>query len=196
MFKRIIKKQRKYILLFFITVLLPLLIPVNAFSAPVKMQYILGFNGHFKFKEWTPLTVILENRGQIVSGTLEIIVTSGSEIRKDVFPTTYSLDVELPNNSRKLCSFTILIQTIAHELQIRLRQGDRIILSTSINLRQYYTEKNLAVVVDSMITPDFLAMLPKELFTAHVPGRYLPEKWFNLLFSNYFNVIYKNSMQT
>jgi len=152
--------------------------PLPAFSAVLSMDYSLGFNGRFQIKKWTPLTITLENRGRAISGALEIIVTSGSEYRQDVHQTIYSMDVELPYNSKKLCSFTILITSVTHEVVIRLRKTQRILISKSLNLRPYYTSKPLALVPGSRISPDFLSKLPKSIFPVHGRPRFLPETWY------------------
>ncbi len=153
-------------------------LPIYAYPAPLKMEYNLGFDGRFKMGTWTPLTIQLENRGQTTKGTLEVVVTTGSEYRRDVYRTTYSRDVELPYRSKKLCSFTVLIRTVIHDMVIRFRKGPRIILTESIILRPYSTEKSLAVIADSMITPDFLSVFPEELLPVRVSGRDLPEDWY------------------
>ena len=67
---------------------------IPAFSASITMEYSLGFNGIFQLGKWAPLNIMLENRGRTTSGTLEVVVTSGSEYRRDVHDTPYSMDIE------------------------------------------------------------------------------------------------------
>lgn len=155
-----------------------LLFPTRGDGAPVSLEYFLGFQGYFQLDTWTPLTVALENQGRALHGQLEVIVTSGSEFVGDVRQTPFVLDVDLPYNSSKLCSFTIPIETFTHELLIQLRQEQKVILSESINLRPHYTQKPLAVVVDDKTSPDFLSVLPDDLAAVNVRPRYLPETWF------------------
>lgn len=162
-----------------VVIFIILSLPSPGLYAAISMEYSLGFNNHFQLKTWTPLTVVLENRGRATSGTLEVLVTSGSEYLGNVHTTTYTMDVELPYNSTKLCSFTILITTFTHDLIIRLQQAEKIMLSRSINLRPYYTSKSLAVILADKASPDVLAMLPQSLFP--VSGRhakFLPETWY------------------
>lgn len=153
-------------------------LPVRAYPASIRMDYTLGFDGHFQAMKWTPITIVLENRGRSTGGTLEVIVTSGSEYRGDVYPVTYSTEVELPRYSKKLFSLTILIRTVTHELRIRLRKGPQVMVSKSVLLHPFYTEKEMAVVVDPAITPEFLSVFPPELYPVRVPERYLPEDWY------------------
>ena len=160
-------------LLIFLTACL--FLPLPAWAAALSMEAALGFNGYFQLGAQTPLTVVLENRGRNTSGTVEVMVTSGSEYLRNIHQTTYTMDVELPYNSKKLCAFTILLTTFTHELQLKFRQADQILLAQAINLRPYYTTKNLAVVLDEKTSPDFLTALPPDLWPVNVRPGFLPE---------------------
>jgi hypothetical protein len=153
-------------------------IPLSAYSAAFSLDYSIGFNGHFQLNTWTPVTVVLENRTKPIRGTLEVIVTSGSEYRQDVYPTNYTMDVELPHNSKKRYAFTVLIKSFTHELIIRLKQNDNLLISKSINLRPLFTEKSFAVVADNFVSPDILSVMPERLFPVTVRPKYLPENWY------------------
>ena len=158
--------------------LILLALPTPSCAATFSMDYSLGFNGYFQAEKWTPLTVVLENRGRTISGTLEVLVTSGSEYRKDVHQTTYSMEVELPYNSRKRCPFTILTHSTKHEMIIRFRNVQKTFFSNSVSLRSYDTGKGLAVVLDPAISPDFLTNLPDSVFPVLVRPEFLPETWY------------------
>jgi len=153
-------------------------IPLSAYSAAFSLEYSIGFNGHFQLNTWAPLTVVLENRTNTMRGILEIIVTSGSEYRQDVYPTTYAMDVELPHNSKKRYAFTVLIKSFTHALIIRLKQNDNLLISKSINLRPLFTEKSFAVVADNFVSPDILSAMPEHLFPVTVRPKFLPESWY------------------
>jgi hypothetical protein len=149
-----------------------------SYSAGFSLDYSIGFNGQFKLDNWTPLSVVLDNRGRPTNGNLEVLVTSGSEYQGDVYRTIYRTEVDLPQNSKKRYAFTIIIKSFTHELIIRLRQSDDIIFSKSINLRSHFTEKNFAVVADNFVAPDILSVLPKHLYPANVRPVFLPETWY------------------
>lgn len=168
----------KSIIIFVSLLLVGLTVPVSALSAQLSIESFLGFNGNFQLSSWTPLTVVLENRGRALNGTVEVIVTSGKEYLQNVYQIPYLIDVELPYNSKKLCSFTIQLDTFIHEILIQFRQGDTILLSKTLNLRAFYTEKPFVVVVDDKASPDFLAGLPQDLFPVNVRPRFLPETWY------------------
>ena len=63
-------------------------VAVRADSGRIDLDFEIGFNNHFQLNTWTPLNVTLDNRGPETSGTLEVVVTSGSEYRGDVYQTT------------------------------------------------------------------------------------------------------------
>ena len=170
------KKYLRYIPGF--SVVFVLVFPLSAFSATLSLECALGFNGYFQLETWAPLTVVLENRGRATNGTLEVIVTSGSEFLHNIYQTTYATEVELPYNSKKLCTFTILISTFTHDLNIRFRQADKTLLSRPINLRPYYTTKSFAVVLDERTSPDVLSVLPQSLLPVNVRPEFLPETWY------------------
>jgi hypothetical protein len=147
-------------------------------SVGFSMDYSIGFNGHFQLNNWTPLSVVLDSRGRTVSGSLEVIVTSGSEYHGDVYRTIYATEVDLPQNSKKRYVFTILIKSFTHDLIIRLRQAGDLIFSRSIGLRPHFTEKNFAVVADNLVAPDILSVLPDHLYPVNVRPNALPDTWY------------------
>ena len=169
--------RKKWQAILFTVFLVSVCAPLPSFSATISMEYFLGFNGYFKLNSWTPIAVVLENRGKSTRGNLEVIVTSGSEFRKDVYPTTYALEAELPHNSKKRFGFTVLIETITHDLIIRLKQNDRILISKTVNLRPHFTEKKIAAVADIFVSPDILSVLPEYLYPVNVRPEFLPENW-------------------
>jgi hypothetical protein len=153
-------------------------LPAQSAGASLSMEYELGFDGHFELHRWTPLTVVLTNRGAAARGTLEVVVTSGSEYFQNVRRTVHAMDVEIPHNSKKLCAFTVNLQSVAHALVIRYRSAERIFLSAEVNLRTRYSKKSLIAVLDAAITPDFLAALPQAFLAVRARVRHLPEAWY------------------
>ena len=89
--------------------LMTLAIPLPSLSASISLEYSIGFNDHFQLNTWTPVTVFIENKGRSTHGTLEVLVTSGSEYDQDVYQAIYATDAELPNNSKKTYALTVLI---------------------------------------------------------------------------------------
>lgn len=124
--------------------------------ASVTMDYTLGFSNHFRLNTWLPVTITLDNRGTNIQGELEINVLSGSEYDRNVFNTRYTAPVELPKFSKKLYSFTILIQSFSHPFTIKLtdNQTSLPLLEETIDLRPYFTEKPLMVFVGNDVSID------------------------------------------
>jgi len=155
-----------------------LLCPFQVSAASITMEHSLGFNGLFLLNRWSPLSIILENRGRTTHGLLEVVVTSGSEYRRDVHDTTYSMDVELPTNSKKLYAFTIFIDSFTHPLLIRLKSAEKTVLSRSINLRPHYVTKPMVLFVGGRTPPDLSSMLPERVLPIISRPQFLPETWY------------------
>jgi len=147
-------------------------------AAGFSLEYSIGFNGRFQVDSWTPLSVVIDNRGRAAAGRLEVIVTSGSEYHGDVHRTVYTAEVDLPQNSKKRYAFAVEIKSFTHDLIIRLRQQDELIYDKSIDLRPHFTEKKLAVVASNFVAPDVLSVLPHHLYPVSVRPNALPEDWY------------------
>lgn len=154
-----------------------LLLPQSSPADTLEMEPTLGFNGVFRLKDWTPLTVVIENGLQGIQGQLEVVVTSGSEYQNDIYHRNYSLDVDLPTHSKKTYAFTILIDSYVHPLIIRLRKEKEIILSKSINLRGHYTTKPLLIFAGENLQ-DLSPLSTEEYQSVYTPARFLPETWY------------------
>ena len=162
----------------FVIMMMVFSVPAPANSAALSLDHSIGFYGQFQLNRWTPLTVILENSGRETSGVLEVIVTSGNEYDQNVFPAVYARDAELPTNSKKRYAFTVLIKSVSHDLIIRLRQNDNILISKSVNLRPFFIEKNFVLVADDFVSADILAVMPAHLYPVNVAPKFLPETWY------------------
>jgi hypothetical protein len=148
------------------------------YAAGLSLDYVLGFNGRFQIGRWTPISIMLENKGRAIRGTLEVVVTSGNEYRRDVYPHTYSMEVELPTNSKKRYTFTVLIKSVTHDLRMTLEQNGSILVSKAVNLRSYFTEKHIAVVAEDFASPAILTVMPERVETMGVQPKFLPDAWY------------------
>jgi hypothetical protein len=151
-----------------------LVFPQCAQAEAIAVEHTLGFNGVFRLKNWTPLTVVMENRHKGILGQMEVVVTSGSEYRNDVYHTTYSTEVDLPTQSKKTYAFTIFIDSYIHPLIIRLKNEKEIIFSKSINLRGHDVTKPLLIFAGE--NPNVLSPLQtKDYEAVYSPVQFLPE---------------------
>jgi hypothetical protein len=154
-----------------------LVFPQCAQAEAIAVEHTLGFNGVFRLKNWTPLTVVMENRHKGILGQMEVVVTSGSEYRNDVYHTTYSTEVDLPTQSKKTYAFTIFIDSYIHPLIIRLKNEKEIIFSKSINLRGHDVTKPLLIFAGE--NPNVLSPLQtKDYEAVYSPVQFLPETWY------------------
>ncbi len=142
------------------------------------MDFHLGYNGLFPLNRWIPLNVILENQGRSMMGSLEVVVTSGSEYLKNVHSTTYSMRVELPNQSRKLYVFTIRLDSFVYPLILRLKKEGNILLQRGYNLRNYYTPDRLALILGERIFLETSSNFPEGMKPVYSQVEYLPETWY------------------
>jgi len=143
----------------------------------VNVSITTGFNNVFKLKTWTPLSVTLENTGPDISGKVEILVSSGNEYRQDIHTTRYSTQVSLPENSKKKYSFNVYIDSFLHPVIVLFKAGDLIVFSKELNIRDFYTEKELIVILDNRLSLDSLTALPDTYKTVLSNPKYLPDNW-------------------
>ena len=164
--------------IFIVIVLAVVCLPPPAAAMIFSLDCTIGFNGRFQLDHWSPLNLVVENRGRALHGTLEVLVTSGSEYLGDVYRTVYATDVDLPDGTVKRYQFIVAIKSFIHDLVIRLRQNDQTLYTQSVNLRPHFTEKRLAVVVNDFVAPDILSVLPDQLQPVNVRPQFLPEAWY------------------
>lgn len=164
-------------------ILLPLMIfllsyPISAFAAEINMEFFLGYNNIFQLNKWAPIHIVLENKGRTIHGSLEAVVISGSEYLETVHSTTYSKNVELPKNARKLYSFTIRLYSFIHPVILQLKEGGKIILRRELNLRNYYTTDQLVLVLGDRVSLDFFSIFPEGIKPIYPRAEFLPETWY------------------
>ena len=134
-----IEEKRTGVVRLTIVLLLLLFVPSIAHGSSIDLEYRLGFNGLFTLGKWSPITISIENRGKTIKGFLEVLTTSGSEYRQDVYNRTYSTKVEIPTNSKKQYQMTVYIESFTHPLVIRLKDAkDNTLEIRNINLTWYF----------------------------------------------------------
>lgn len=119
---------------------------MQARATSLFIESEVGLNGIFKVDTWTPLSVRIENRGKLTTGTLDVIVRSGNEFQNNIEETVYSRNIELTPNSTRIYDFFIFIQTVAHPLRIRLSNDFEILREETLSLRTQFTEKKIVLV--------------------------------------------------
>jgi hypothetical protein len=93
------------------------------------MQAQPAFDGYFKYGEWLPIWVDLENNGQDLHGELRVRLSDG------VGSAVYAAPADLPTGSRKRVPLYILPNNFSHELLVELVNGDQLLASDRFNVQ-------------------------------------------------------------
>ena len=147
-------------------------------SQALDLQSVLGFSNTFRLGTWTPLTVIVTNHDQNLSGEIEVQVTHGDELEGSVFTTTYRRSLELTRNARKRFRFTVLLDSFSRPLVIRVTTGGREVTRRTVDLRRRFTEGHLIVVLSRDADLDYMNDGGGENLRVVYPHpELLPDKW-------------------
>lgn len=144
----------------------------------ITVSPVFGFNGVIRSGAWTPVSVVLENRGApVYDGRLEITVTRGDEYRKDMYHNRYTTRVDLPAGSKKIFRFQVFVQSGLHPVMITLYSSGKPVFQKTMPIRRSVTDKNILVIVQKTVSNDFLGTVPDRFTPAVVHARHLPHQW-------------------
>ncbi len=110
----------------------------TAQSSGIKMQVEPHFSGHFKFGEWLPLRVTLENDGPPLRAELRADTTEAGG------QTAYIAPVELPTGARKRITLYVMPPSFAQAVRVRLMDQDRELAAQSVKVS---VERNINYLV-------------------------------------------------
>lgn len=82
-------------------------------ASPIQMTVQPAYGGRFKFGEWLPIFVNLENSGTEVSGEVQVSVTN------DTGHLDFALPVELPAGARKRVTLYILPNNFSRSAKVK-----------------------------------------------------------------------------
>jgi hypothetical protein len=117
-----------------------------------------AFDGNFKYGEWLPVLVQLENNGLDVQGEVQIRVTGRGAT------SVFATPVDLPSGSRKLITLYTLPNNFSHALEVQFRSGTDALATESITIK---AQPNINFVIGLASTErGALGML----MTAQMPG--------------------------
>ncbi|UCC64132.1 MAG: hypothetical protein JSV36_03475, partial [Anaerolineae bacterium] len=108
------------------------LVPAAVADGPppgLTMEVEAAFDGHFKYGEWLPVWVRLENSGPELQAEIRIRLTGGWGA------TTFARPVALPTGSRKQVPVYILPNNFSHELKVELVSGEDVLAGQKILAR-------------------------------------------------------------
>ena len=95
----------------------------------VKMQAYPAFDGIFKYGEWLPIWVELENNGPDVTAEIQVAITGSEGIMKFITP------VELPTVSRKRVPIYVLPNNFSRQIEVLLVAGEELLNTQRINVQ-------------------------------------------------------------
>jgi hypothetical protein len=98
----------------------------------LRIEAVAAYEGRFKYGEWLPVWISLENAGRDLEAQVEVLVKGRSGA------TTYAAPVSLPSGARKRLSVYVLPNNFSRELQVQVvdAQGS-IVHSTKVQVKGY-----------------------------------------------------------
>ena len=113
-----------------LTLLTSILAPAATADDPppaLKMEAEPAFDGHFKYGEWLPIWVHLENAGSDLEAEVQIRLVSGRS-------TTFAAPVSLPTGSRKRIPLYVLPNNYSRQLDVQLVADGGVLLTQKVTV--------------------------------------------------------------
>lgn len=111
----------------------------------LKMEALAAFDGHFKYGEWLPVWVYLENSGADLD--LEVRV----RVSGNWGATTFAAPVPLPTGSRKRVPVYVLPNNFSRTLEVQLVDGEgRVLMAQNVDVKP---QPNINFVV-GLVAPE------------------------------------------
>ncbi len=130
--------------------------PLATAASAVDISAVVGFTDTFRPGRWTPLLVTVTNRGDDLSGELEVQVSGGDELRGRQFVTTHRRKLELDRDTRKSLQFTVFPEGLSHPLVVRVHSDGRELARSEIDLRARFVAERLVLVLSRDADLDYL----------------------------------------
>ncbi|RPJ37939.1 MAG: hypothetical protein EHM21_17565, partial [Chloroflexi bacterium] len=118
--------------------------PLSAQDEGLQMIATPAFNGNFKYGEWLPVWVDLENQGGDVAGNIRILVSGpqGSLV--------FEAPVSLPTGSRKRIPIYVLPNNFSRQLEVRFISEDKALATQTVSVRP---QPNISYII-GLLTPE------------------------------------------
>jgi hypothetical protein len=171
--------KRWWVLAFILITLLGSSLSATARAATIfdpppglKMEAAAAFDGHFKYGEWLPVWVQLENNGPDVEAEVRVRVPGSWGA------TTFAAPAPLPTGSRKLIPIYVLPNNFSHVLEVELVAQDEVLLSQEVPVK---AQANITYLV-GIVAPERGAL--SFIMGASLPGRERPKTLIDLSLSD------------
>lgn len=162
---------------------------VSAQANDVTMTAAPAYGGNFKYGEWLPVWVELDNQGNDLEGDVRIdIATSQGTL-------VFDAPVSLPTGARKLVPLYVLPNNFSRELTVNLVEKDKVVASQKITVRpqaniSYFIgllapERGALALLNGVRFPgQTRPMVLVDLTVSEIPERSEALRSFNLLVFN------------
>ena len=163
--------KRRWLILFTLVVLACGRVPAAVADDPpagLAMEAEAAFDGTFKYGEWLPVWVLLENTGQDLEAELRVRVTGSGGA------TTFAAPAPLPTGSRKRIPVYVLPNNFSHELEVQLVEGKDVLVAQKIPVEPRPNYSYFA----GLITPERGAL--SLLLGVSLPGQERPKEFIDL----------------
>jgi hypothetical protein len=134
----------------------------------LSMQAEAAFDGYFKYGEWLPVWVQLENNGRDLEAEVRVRVTGSWGA------TTFAAPAPLPAGSRKRIPVYVLPNNFSHVLEVELVADDEVLLAQEIPVK---SQPNINYLV-GLIAPARGAL--SFITGASLPGQERPKTLIDL----------------
>ncbi|MEJ2757619.1 MAG: hypothetical protein P8046_03965 [Anaerolineales bacterium] len=94
----------------------------------LSLQAYAGFNGNFKYGEWLPITVTIENNGVDLETVLQTSINQSSG------NVSFAKRVSLPTGSRKQVTLYVLPNNFSREIDIQLLSEEELLASQIVEV--------------------------------------------------------------
>ncbi|NLG96946.1 MAG: hypothetical protein GX491_06255 [Chloroflexi bacterium] len=128
-----------------------------------QMTVTPAYSGYFKYGEWLPVWIELENQGRDLDGEVRVQV-SGSQ-----GTLVFAAEVSLPSGSRKQFPIYVLPNNFSRELQVRLVSGGKTVATQKVTVRP---QPNITFMA-GILAPERGAI--SLLNGIHIPGQERPK---------------------
>ncbi|MFW6287621.1 MAG: hypothetical protein ACOC2J_02605 [bacterium] len=169
----------KITLILFFVIIFMLLTNVHALCQDLSVDIQIGYNDNYVPGDWVPISIIIANEGEVISGELIITTRNEDVIDNEIRETEYIIPVSQSARSRKIYRKTIYYKRdYFSELNIRLLSNGGTLYENEVNLRRIYQQQKILVVNDSFSGFGFLTDTDEEgRFVLYQEVEYLPADW-------------------